>query len=205
MVLRSAKLAYRTILAVALGSSVGIGLGAMLPAYAATEPAGAGLSSDAVANIQAQIKAAVGNVNSMGLTGAALDNALAAAIAQAVVSDVSTYGHAGEIASIVIATNAAPAADIGAGLGQAAVQLAKTDFRAAAAIARAVANEGAPGEPGAFASTVNLAGDPLLAGIAQGTPEVTGSTTGGVGVSGSSSTPPPPPAPPPPCNNPSCS
>jgi hypothetical protein len=199
------KRAHRAILAVALGGVFGLGLGTAIPqfAYAANEPAGASLSSDTAANIQAQIKAAVGNVSSMGLTGPALDDALAAAISNVVVSDVATYGHAGEIASIVIASNAAPAADIGAGLGRAAVQLAKSDFRAGAAIARAVANEGAPGEPAAFASVVNLAGDPLLAGIAQGAPVVTGST--GVGVTVGGSTPPPPPAPPPPCSNPSCS
>src|ERR1700733_7559857 len=134
--LNSRRRMHRTILTLALSGVLGIGLGAGIPqaAYAAPEPAGGSLSPDAIANIQAQIKAAVGNVNSRGLTGSALDAALSAAIAQVVVSAVMTFGHAGEIASIVIASDAAPAADIGAGLGQAAAQFAKADFRAAAAI-----------------------------------------------------------------------
>lgn len=197
----------RAVFAAALGCVFGVGPGAGIPqaAYAASEPAAGTLSADVVATIQAQIKTAIGNVESQGLTGAALDAALSAAITQEVVSDVSAYGHAGEIADIVIATAGIPAADIGTGLGDAAIQLAKSDSRGADAIARAVRNEGSGDESTAFESAANLVGDTHLADIVKGTPEVTGSTVGGVGVTFGGSTPPPPPAPPPPCSNPTCS
>ena len=203
----SKKRFQRAVLTVALGGAFGVGLGVAIPqvAYAASESDGRTLSSNAVTTIQGQIQAAIGNVESQGLTGSALDAALSAAIARVVISDVSAYGHSGEIASVVIATGGIPAVDIGTGLGEAAVQIAKTDTRAGDAIARTVANEGAPGEPGAFATASNLAGDTQLADIATGTPEVTGSTSGGVGITFGGSTPPPPPAPAAPCSNPTCS
>lgn len=199
----------RTFLAIALGSAIGVGLvGAEIPqaAYAAPEPGDARLSADTVSTIQAQIAASIGNVGTQGLSRPALDAALSAAIAHDVETDVSTFGadSAGEIASIVISTAGAPAADIGAGLGEAAAQIAKTDFKAAARIARAVAAEGAPGEAGAFANAANLAGDANLAEIVGGAPALE-VTTPGVGITfGGSAATPPPPAPPP-CANPSCS
>lgn len=207
VVLVSKNRIQRALFAIALGSVFGVGLAAALPqpVYAAPELGGAPLSGNAVSTIQAQLAASIGNVNSQGLSGSALNAALAAAIAQDVVSDVSTFGAnaAGEIASIVISSASAPAADVGTGLGEAAAQIAKTDLRAAEKIARVVAAEGGPGVPGAFAIAANLAGDANLAEIAGGAPALEGAT-GGVGVTFGGSTPPPPPAPPP-CANPSCS
>jgi hypothetical protein len=197
----------RALLAAVFGGALGLGLGAVIPqsALAAPDGGGAPLSAGAVSTIQAQLTASIGNVESQGLSGPALDAAISAAIAQDVVSDVSTFGGgaAGEIASITISTFGVSAVVIGTGLGEAAVQIAKTDPRAADRIAKVVAAEGTPGEPGAFAAVVSAAGDTQLAEIAGGAPEVEG-TSGGVGVVFGGSTPPPPPAPPP-CATPSCS
>ena len=202
-------------LTIAVASFLGAGTLSPQIAQADTTAAGAEianpLSPAAVTSIQSQLQAAINAVNAKGLTGAALDAALTSAVAQVMIEDAQMYGtgSAGEIASVILASTTIPPTDIGAALGQAAAELAATNFNPGKATAQAVANEGAPATVEACANAADRAGNHNIAEICEGQPVITGATNAGLGGSVAANTgggggvapPPPPPA----CTSPSCS
>ena len=122
------------------------------------------LTAAQVEDIQAEVQAAIDAVQAQAFTSQdEMDAAMGDAIANVTVRLVNAYGSeaAEEITLLVVATaNAAEIAGnvIGAGLGQAATQIAETDPETAIRIAEAVGAGGVEGILAAFNQTVVVYG-----------------------------------------------
>jgi hypothetical protein len=118
------------------------------------------LAAEQVVEIQAAVQAVIDAVNEQIIaTQDERDAAMANAIASVTVNLIATYGTtAAEEISLLVVTSASEANIaghvIGAGLGQAATQIAESDPVTAARIAAAVGSGGVAGMLAAFNQTV---------------------------------------------------
>lgn len=154
-------------------------IAAGLAAFAATPSityAQSSLGAEEIADIQIAVQSAIDTVNQqMIATQDERDAAMASAIANITVDLIATYGAAvaEEISLLVVATaNGANIAGhvIGAGLGQAATQVAASDPVAAAEIADAAGSGGVAGMLAAFNETVVADGRSELVTSVDATP-----------------------------------
>lgn len=175
----------KSILAVSL-------IAAGLAAFAATSSityAQTALAVEQIAEIQAAVQSVIDAVNEQSIvTQDEQDEAMANAVAAVTVELIAAYGTAAaeEITLLVIEiTSEANIAGhvIGAGLGQAATQIAESDSATAARIAAAAGSGGAAGMLAAFNQTV----------VAYGRSELVTSITAAPVMASQSS-----------CDNPSC-
>lgn len=195
----------RILTASILGGILGLAIGAGGSQFAYADTAGTvpvttqPMSPAALQAVQAQVQAAIKDVDAKGLTGDARDGALMTALAAIMVQAelANGPGTAGEIASAILATTNISSADVGGALGRAATQIAASNFAPGKLTAQTVANEGDQVAIDWCAREADKAGNHTIARICEGEPVITGSIGGTPGFF----SPPPPPAP---CLNPSC-